>query len=80
MTTFAASCGECIHKGFKEKPFDPNYRKRERFATRPSLEELFAGVSEKAPHNGRVYQRAVGLHINMSAKRFQDDEILRMKV
>jgi hypothetical protein len=53
MTTFAASCGECIHKGFKEKPFDPNYRKRECFAARPSLEELFAGVSDKAPHNGR---------------------------
>lgn len=55
-------------------------RKRERFAARPSLEKLFAGVSEKATRNEQIYQRAVGLHINMSAKRFQDDEVLRMKV
>jgi len=65
---------------FKEKPFDPDYRKRECFAARPSLEELFAGVSDKTTRNDRVYQRAVGLHISMSAKRFQDDEILKMKV
>ncbi|MCK4681890.1 hypothetical protein KAT59_02540 [Candidatus Bipolaricaulota bacterium] len=40
----------------KEKPFDPDYRKRERFAARPSLEELFAGVSDKATRNERIYQ------------------------
>ena len=88
MTTFAASCGECIHKGFKEKPFDPDYRKRERFATRPSLKELFADVSDKATRNERIYQ-AVRVHhytlrevgdfvgllyssISMIAKRFHE--------
>jgi hypothetical protein len=65
---------------FKEKSFDPDYRKRECFAARPSLEKLFADVSDKTTRNEWIYQRAVGLHINMSAKRFQDDEILRMKV
>ena len=73
---------------FKEKPFDPDYRKRERFAARPSLEELFAGVSDKATRNERIYQ-AVRVHhytlrevgdfvgllyssISMIAKRFHE--------
>jgi hypothetical protein len=73
---------------FKEKPFDPDYRKRERFATRPSLEELFADVSDKATRNERIYQ-AVRVHhytlrevgdfvgllyssISMIAKRFHE--------
>jgi hypothetical protein len=43
---------------FKEKPFDPDYRKRERSAARPSLEELFADVSDKATRNERIYQAA----------------------
>jgi hypothetical protein len=60
--------------------FDPDYRKRECFAARPSLEKLFVDVSDKTTRNEWIYQRAVGLHINMSAKRFQDDEVLRMKV
>jgi len=73
---------------FKEKPFDPDYRKRERFATRPSLEELFADVSDKATRNEKIYQ-AVRVHrytlrevgdfvgllyssISMIAKRFHE--------
>jgi len=46
---------------FKEKPLDPEYRKRERFAARPSLEELFADVTDKATRNERIYQ-AVRIH------------------
>jgi putative transposase len=45
----------------KEKPLDPEYRKRERFAARPSLEELFRDVSDKATRNERIYQ-AVRVH------------------
>jgi len=45
----------------KEKPLDPDYRKRERFAARPSLKELFANVSDKATRNERIYQ-AVRVH------------------
>lgn len=40
----------------KEQPVDPEIRKEERFATRPSLEELFSGVSDKATRNERIYQ------------------------
>jgi REP element-mobilizing transposase RayT len=73
---------------FKEKPLDPDYRKRERFATRLSLEELFADVSDKATRNERIYQAMrvhhytlrevgdfVGLlysSISMIAKRFHE--------
>jgi len=46
---------------FKEKPLNPEYRKRERFAARPSLEELFADVTDKAMRNERIYQ-AVRIH------------------
>lgn len=46
---------------FKEKPLNPEYRKRERFAARPSLEELFADVTDKATRNERIYQ-AVRIH------------------
>jgi len=73
---------------FKEKPFDPDYRKCERFAARPSLEELFADVSDKATRNERIHQ-AVRVHhytlrevgdfvgllyssISMIAKRFHE--------
>jgi len=45
----------------KEKPVDPEYRKRERFAARPSLEELFGDVTDKATRNERIYQ-AVRVH------------------
>ena len=45
----------------KEKPLDPEYRKRERFAARPSLKELFADVSDKATRNERIHQ-AVRIH------------------
>ncbi len=59
---------------FKEKPIDPDYRKRERFAARPRLEELFAGVSDKATRNERICQavrchhyklREVGDHLGL---------------
>ncbi len=45
----------------KEKPLDPDYRRRERFVGRPSLEELFADVSDKTTRNERIYQ-AVRVH------------------
>jgi len=45
----------------KEKPVDPEYRKRERFVARPSLEELFGDVTDKATRNERIYQ-AVRVH------------------
>lgn len=45
----------------KEKPLDPEYRKRERFAARPSLEKLFRDVTDKATRNERIYQ-AVRVH------------------
>jgi len=45
----------------KEQPLDPEYRKRERFAARPSLEELFGDVTDKATRNERIYQ-AVRVH------------------
>jgi hypothetical protein len=45
----------------REKPLDPEYRKRERFAARPSLEELFGDVTDKAARNERICQ-AVRVH------------------
>ena len=45
----------------KERPGDPEIRKRERFVTRPGLEELFSGVSDKATRNERIHQ-AVRVH------------------
>ncbi|HCP32408.1 TPA: hypothetical protein DIT45_04100 [Candidatus Acetothermia bacterium] len=45
----------------KEKPVDPEIRKEERFAARPSLEKLFSGVSDKATRNERIHQ-AVRVH------------------
>jgi len=40
----------------KEKPPDPGYLNRERFAARLSLEELFADASDKVTRNERIYQ------------------------
>ena len=45
----------------KEQPLDPEIRRRERFAARPSLEELFVGVSDKATRNERIHE-AVRVH------------------
>lgn len=45
----------------REKPPDPEYRKRERIVARPSLEELFAGVADEATRDERIYQ-AVRVH------------------
>ena len=58
----------------REKPLDPEYRKRERFAARPSLEELFGDVTDKAARNERICQavrvhhytlREVGNHVGL---------------
>jgi len=40
----------------REKHLYPEFCKRERFAARPSLEELFAGVSDKATRNERIHE------------------------
>ena len=45
----------------KEKPVDPEYRKRERFAARQSLEELFGDVTDKVTRNERIYQAVLWL-------------------
>jgi hypothetical protein len=72
----------------KQKLQDRDYRKRECFAARPSLEKLFADVSDKTTRNERIYQ-AVRVHhytlrevgdfvgllyssISMIAKRFHE--------
>lgn len=44
-----------------DKPQDPEFRARERFAARPSLSQLFDGVPDKATRNERIYQ-AVRIH------------------
>jgi REP element-mobilizing transposase RayT len=45
------------HRPFiRQKPLDPEFRSRERFAARPSLSELFKGVADKATRNERIYQ------------------------
>jgi len=44
-----------------QKPLDPEYRKRERFAARPSLDELFSDVTDKEARNKQIYQ-AIRLH------------------
>ena len=45
----------------KEKPVDPKYLKREHFAARPSLGELFGDVTNKATRSEQIYQ-AVRVH------------------
>jgi putative transposase len=45
----------------KEEPLDPEYRRRERFAARLSLEELFRDVTDKATHNERISQAVLRL-------------------
>ncbi len=49
-----------------EKPHDPEYRRRERFAARPSLEELFKDVSDKATRNERIYQAVRVYHYRLA--------------
>ncbi len=44
-----------------DKSLDPEYRKRERFAARPSLQELFVDVTDKTTRNEQIYQ-AVRVH------------------
>jgi len=45
----------------KEKQVDPEIRRQERCLARPSLEELFSGVPDKATRNERIH-RAVRVH------------------
>jgi len=45
----------------EEKPLDPEYRTRERFAARPSLKEIFRGVTDRVSRNERIYE-AVRTH------------------
>ena len=80
----------------KEQPVDPEIRKKERFAARPSLEELFADVSATATRNERIHQ-AVRVHhytlrevgdflglyfstISVIAKRVAETKTPRIKV
>jgi len=46
----------------KDKPLDPEYRKCEQFATRPSLQQLFVDVTDKTTRNEQIYQ-AVRVHL-----------------
>ena len=48
-----------------EKPPDPEIRKEERFAARPSLEELFSGISDKAMRNERIHQAVRAYHYKL---------------
>ena len=45
----------------KERRIDPEIRGQERFAARPSLEELFRGVPDRASRDERIHQ-AVRVH------------------
>jgi hypothetical protein len=45
----------------REKPPDPEYRKRERLLARPSLDELFTNVTDKAARDERIHE-AVRVH------------------
>ena len=45
-----------------DKLLDPEYRKCERFAARPSLQELFVDVTDKTTRNEQIYQ-AVRAHL-----------------
>jgi hypothetical protein len=45
----------------KEKPVDPEIRNKERFAVRPSLEDLFSDVSDKTKRDEQIHE-AVRVH------------------
>ncbi|ROR03171.1 REP-associated tyrosine transposase [Desulfosoma caldarium] len=48
-----------------QKPLDPELRKKERFAARPSLEELFSGISDEATRNERICQAVWTYHYKL---------------
>jgi hypothetical protein len=48
-----------------EKPPDPEIRKEERLAARPSLEELFSGISDEATRNERIRQAVRAYHYKL---------------
>jgi len=52
---------DSLRPRIQEKPLTPEYRQRERLATRPNLEELFAHVTDKATRDERIHQ-AVRVH------------------
>ena len=39
----------------KDKPLDPEYCKCERFAARPSLQQLFVDVTDRTTRNEQIY-------------------------
>ena len=49
----------------KEKPVDPEIRRQECFAARPSLEELFAGVCDKATRDERIHEAVRAHHYTL---------------
>lgn len=49
----------------KEKRIDPEIRRRERFAARPSLEELFRDVPDKATRNQQIHQAVRVYHYTL---------------
>lgn len=80
----------------REKPPDPEYRKRERLLARPSLDELFTNVTDKATRDERIHEavrvhcytlKEVGEHVGLLystvsviAKRLDEKKTLKMKV
>lgn len=52
---------ERLRPRLQEKPPTPEYRRRERFAARPSLEELFADVTDRETRDERIHE-AVRVH------------------
>ena len=48
-----------------EKPVDPEIRRGERFAARPSLEDLFSGISDEATRNERIHQAVRVYHYTL---------------
>ena len=49
----------------KERRIDPEIRGQERFAARPSLEELFRGVPDKASRDERIHQAVRVYHYTL---------------
>ncbi|MBC7220207.1 transposase [Candidatus Bipolaricaulota bacterium] len=52
---------ESLRPRLQQKPLTPEYRQRERLAARPSLDELFAGVTDRATRDERIHE-AVRVH------------------
>ena len=48
-----------------DKSLDPEYRKCERFVTRPSLQQLFVDVTDKTTRNEQIYQAVMVHHYRL---------------